>query len=238
LSTIAKDDRIRYQHQTILTFNCFLINCIESNANVSIYDRIRKANINNKKYDCFRWIIKKNKRTFNRVRLDRCSIKDEILLYRNKLWVPRNLDLFVKLIQEVYDQFFSKHFKIHRIIDLLRRNYYWPYMRRAMKQYIRNCYSCQRSKTSRDKYNEQLILVAISTQRWTNISMNFIIGLLEFNQKNAICIVIDKLTRKQHYIVCIVIDKNIFAKATTNIFLHDVFKYYDLFILIIFNREP
>ena len=144
----------------------------------------------------------------------------------------------MKLIQEVYDQLFNKHFEIHRIIDLLRRNYYWPYMQRAMKQYIRNYYSYQRSKTSYDKYNEQLILVVISTQRWIDISMNFIIKLLEFDQKNTICIVIDKLTRKRHYIVRIVIDESIFAKATTNILLYDVFKYYDLSILIIFDREP
>ncbi len=111
-------------------------------------------------------------------------------------------------------------------------------MRQAMKQYIRNYYSCQRSKTSRDKYNEQLILVVISTQRWINISMDFIIELPKFDQKNAICIVIDKLTRERHYIACIVINESIFAKATTNIFLYDVFKYYDLPILIISNREP
>ncbi len=67
--------------------------------------------------------------------------------------------------------------------------------------------------------------------------MNFIIELPKFNQKNAICIVIDKLIRERHYIVCIVINKSIFAKATTNILLHDVFKYYDLFILIIFDQE-
>ncbi len=68
--------------------------------------------------------------------------------------------------------------------------------------------------------------------------MDFIIGLPKFDQKNAICIVIDKLTRKPHYIACIVIDKNIFVEATTNILLHGVFKYYDLSILIIFDREP
>ena len=68
--------------------------------------------------------------------------------------------------------------------------------------------------------------------------MNFIIGLLEFDQKNAICIVIDKLTRERHYIACIAINKGIFAKATTNILLHNVFKYYDLSILIISNRGP
>jgi len=151
--------------------------------------------------------------------------------------VSRNLDFLVKLIREVHDQFFNEHFEIYRIIDLLRRNYYWSYMWWAMKQYIRNYYSYQRFKASRDKYNEQLIFVVISTQRWTNISMNFIIELLEFDQKNAICIVIDKLTRKRHYIACIVIDEDIFAKATTNILLHDVFKYHNLFVLIIFDQE-
>ncbi len=68
--------------------------------------------------------------------------------------------------------------------------------------------------------------------------MNFIIGLLEFDQKNAICIVIDKLTRERHYIACIVINEDIFVEATTNIFLYNVFKYHDLSILIIFDREP
>ncbi len=48
----------------------------------------------------------------------------------------------MKLIREVHNQLFSKHLEIHRIIDLLRQNYYWPYMRQVVEQYIRNCYSC------------------------------------------------------------------------------------------------
>jgi len=67
--------------------------------------------------------------------------------------------------------------------------------------------------------------------------MDFIIELPKFDQKNAICIVIDKLIRKQHYIACIVTNESIFVEATTNILLYDVFKYHDLSILIIFNRE-
>jgi len=67
--------------------------------------------------------------------------------------------------------------------------------------------------------------------------MDFITRLLESNQKNAICIVINKLTRERHYIACIAIDESIFAKTTINILLYDVFKYHDLSILIIFDRE-
>jgi len=68
--------------------------------------------------------------------------------------------------------------------------------------------------------------------------MDFIIELPKFDQKNAICIVIDKLTRERHYIACIVTNKGTFAKATTNILLHDVFKYHDLPTSITSNREP
>jgi len=236
--TTAKDDRIRYQHQTILTPNRLSINCIEPGADAPIYDRIRKANIDDEECDCFRRAIEEGKRTFNRVRLDRCSIKDGILLYRNKLWVPGNPDLLVRLIREVHDQPSSGHPGIHRTTDLLRRNYYWPYMRRAVEQYIRNCYSCQRSKAPRDKYNGQLVPVAIPTQRWTDISMDFITGLPESDQKNAICTVIDKLTRERHYIACTATDEGTSAEATADILLHGVFKYHGLPTSIISDRGP
>lgn len=111
-------------------------------------------------------------------------------------------------------------------------------MRSAVEQYIRNCYSCQRSKAPRDKYNEQLIPVAISTQRWIDISMDFIIGLPESNRKNAICTVIDKLSRERHYIACTATDEGTSAEATTNILLHGMFKYHGLPTSIISDREP
>jgi len=65
--------------------------------------------------------------------------------------------------------------------------------------------------------------------------MNFIIGLPKFDQKNAIYIVIDKLTRERHYIAYTITNESIFAKATTNILLYDVFKYHDLSISITSN---
>ena len=134
----------------------------------------------------------------------------------------------MKLIQKIHDQSANDHFDVHRIIDLLRKHYYWSYMRQVVKQYIRNCYSCHRSKVSRDKYNNLLISATIPTQRWINIFIDFITNLSESEEHNVICIIIDKLTCERHYELCKIINNDTSIEATTEILIREVFRYHDL----------
>ena len=143
----------------------------------------------------------------------------------------------MKLIQKIHDQSASGHPDVHRIIDLLRRHYYWSYMRQIVKQYIRNCYSCHRSKTSRDKYNDLLISATVSTQRWINIFIDFITSLFESEEHNVICIIVDKFIRERHYELCRIIDDDTSTEATTKILIRRVFRYHDLPTSIISNKE-
>ena len=143
----------------------------------------------------------------------------------------------MKLIQKIYDQSASDHSDVHRIIDLLRRHYYWSYMRQAVKQYIRNCYSCHRSKTLRNKYNDLLISATVPTQRWINIFSNFIINLFESKEHNVICIIIDKFIRERHYELCKIIDDGTSTEATTEILIQEMFRYHDLLISITSNKR-
>ena len=134
----------------------------------------------------------------------------------------------MKLIQKIHDQSASGHSDVHRIIDLLRKHYYWLYIRQVVEQYIRNCYSCHRSKISRDKYNDLLIPATVSTQQWIDIFINFIINLFESEEHNVICIIINKFTRERHYEFCRVIDDDISTEATTKILIRRMFRYHDL----------
>ena len=126
---------------------------------------------------------------------------------------------------------------MYQIIDLLQKHYYWLYMRQAVEQYIRNCYSCHRLKTFRDKYNDLLILAAVSTQRWIDIFINFITDFFESEGHNVICIIIDKLIRERHYKFYRIIDNDISTETTTEILIRKVFRYHDLSTSIISNRE-
>jgi hypothetical protein len=67
----------------------------------------------------------------------------------------------LSLMQEMHDQFASSHSKVNRTIKLLRRNHRWSEMIRDVKQYVRNCHTCRRVKTARDKYHELLNSLSI-----------------------------------------------------------------------------
>ena len=111
-------------------------------------------------------------------------------------------------------------------------------MRQIVKQYIRNCYSCHRSKIFRNKYNDLLVPAAVPTQRWIDIFINFIIDLFESKEHNVICIIVDKFTRERHYELCKIIDDDTSTETTTEILIQKMFRYHDLSTSITSDRRP
>ena len=110
-------------------------------------------------------------------------------------------------------------------------------MRLFIKRYIRNCHKCQRSKFSHDDRHELLISLSISSQRWIDISMNFIIELFDSRNNNVICIIIDRLIKKRHYVFCVIDDDDLVVQACIKILIHYVFHTHELFFFIISNRN-
>ena len=102
---------------------------------------------------------------------------------------------------------------------------------------MRNCRICCQFKASRNVYNDLLIFVVVINERWQNIVMNFIIDLFESNEYNVICIVIDKLFRKRHYIFYKITDEETSTKIIVLILINWIFRTHDLFRFIISNRD-
>ncbi len=122
-------------------------------------------------------------------------------------------------------------------MKIIRRYYYWSSMQKTISRYIWNCYICQRSKTSWDKFNELLHSLFILEQWWKNIVMNFIINLSLLKDKNIILTVICKLTKKRHYISCFTDDERITAEKTAELMLQWIYWIHDLLDFIVLNRD-
>ena len=136
----------------------------------------------------------------------------------------------------MHDQFSIDHFDILRMMKIIKRNYYWSFMRKTVDRYIRNCYVCQRSKTSRNKSNDLLQSLLISEQRWQNIVMNFIINLSDSYDYNAILTVICRLSKERHYISCIT-EKDITVEKTAEMLLQWVYRTHNLSSFIVFDWD-
>ncbi len=143
----------------------------------------------------------------------------------------------MKLIQEVHDQSSINHFEILRTMKIIRRYYYWSSMQKTIDWYIWNCYICQRSKTSWNKFNELLHSLLIFEQQWKNIVMNFVIDLSSSKDKNIILTVICRLTKKQHYISCFTDDEEITAEKTAELMLQWKYWIHDLLDFIVLNQD-
>ena len=86
--------------------------------------------------------------------------------------------------------------------ELIQRKYYWPHMRDLIKQYIKNCDTCQRTKVVRHVPYGLLQLNEVPKKPWKSLSMDFITDLPTSEGYDAILVVIDRLTKMSHFIPC------------------------------------
>ncbi len=62
----------------------------------------------------------------------------------------------LQLMQKMHDQLAFNYLEINKTIKLLKRNYTWSRLTQDVKQYIRNCHICKRTKAFKKKYQELL----------------------------------------------------------------------------------
>ena len=63
------------------------------------------------------------------------------------------------------------------MLELIQRKYYWPRMAKEIKAYTKSCTACQQAKPTRHKPYGELQLLQQPWGPYTNISMDFIVGL-------------------------------------------------------------
>ena len=176
----------------------------------------------------------------------------KVLWHEKCLYVSPNLRKNV--IKANHDNFLADHFGIERILELIRRKYYWSNqekddlekdvehdsnMRAQIKKYCETCAICKKSKASRHKSYEKLSSLLISKFKWTDITMDFVTGLPESKAWNettydSILVVVDRLTKMTHYIS---ITKTVIAENLAEILIRKIIKLHDLSSSITTNKN-
>ena len=166
----------------------------------------------------------------------------KILWHDDCLYVSSNLKEDV--IKSNHDNFLVDHFEIKRILELIRRKYYWlnqkrnnlernvkhdSNMRAQIKKYCETCAICKKSKTSRHKSYEKLSFLSILKFKWINFTMNFVTDFFESKTWNettydVILVVIYRLIKMTHYIS---ITKIVIAKNLVEILIRKIIKLHD-----------
>ena len=73
------------------------------------------------------------------------------LLHRGALWIPEWEPGRTALIQRTHESHISGHPGRHVTLVILQRSFYWPQQYKTVKQFVRNCHFCGRSKVWRQR---------------------------------------------------------------------------------------
>jgi hypothetical protein len=82
------------------------------------------------------------------------------------------------LIYGAHDDFVARHMGFNKAYERLRQGATWPEMLTELEAYVRSCDSCKRNKTSNQRPFGLLKPLEIPTERFKQVSIDFITTLL------------------------------------------------------------
>jgi len=170
----------------------------------------------------------------NRDDLDQFEHQDGLLLRNNLIYVPEG-PIHLKILRKCHDNTLAGHFEMARTHELVSRNYWWPKMNRLLREYVKSCDTCARSKAPRHRPFGLLWPLPIPSRPWGSITMDFITDLPIVKAKNSILVVVDRLTKMVHFTPC---SKSITAEKTAQSILDEIVRLHGLPEKIVSDKSP
>ncbi|WVZ93927.1 hypothetical protein U9M48_039877 [Paspalum notatum var. saurae] len=108
-----------------------------------------------------------------------CFKLDEegVLWFKNRLVVPKDMELRKKILDEAYTSMFTLHPGSNKKYQDRKQKFWWTRMKREIAKYVSECDVCQRVKADHLKPAGMLQPLAVHAWKWEDIHMDFIVGL-------------------------------------------------------------
>jgi len=125
-----------------------------------------------------------------------------LLMYDGLIWIPDDDTLRLRILRDHHDTQAAGHPGRARILELVSRSFYWPGQRKYIHRYVDHCDTCHRIKPIRHAPFGLLKPLELPHWPWDTISMDFITVLPMSNGKDALWVIIDRLTKMGHFVAC------------------------------------
>ena len=140
-----------------------------------------------------------------------------------------------KIMKTRHDTIFSGHPGVKKTFQLIRKDFYWPKMFEEIQDYVKGCLVCQRTKIPRKKLSGLLMPLKTPSHPFSEVTMDFIVGLPLVNNYNAVLVFVDRFTK---FAIFVPTSDTATAKEVANIYLKHLFSRFGLSDVFISDRGP
>lgn len=163
------------------------------------------------------------------------SIKDGVLLYKDRALVPAESALQQLLLAEFHNSAIGGHAGIQRTYARLASVFYWPELCRSVKEFVNRCTVCQTTKPFNIAPQGLLQPLPIPGKIWDSLSLDFITQLPPSSGKTTILVVVDRLSKNAHFSA---LGPQSSAPQVASIFVRDIVRLHGFPTSIVSDRDP
>jgi len=117
--------------------------------------------------------------------------EDGVAYMERRIYMPNNKELREEILKEHYDSVDIGHPGQHRMLELLKRTYWWPGLKEDIKRYVQGCFKCQQNKFQHQRKAGELHPLEIPQGPWQEISIDIIGPLPKSNRMDVIVVIVD-----------------------------------------------
>lgn len=158
---------------------------------------------------------------------------DGFLFKENRLCVP-TCSLRELLVREAHCGGLMGHFGVPKTYDVLHEHFYWPNMKKDVEKICSTCISCRQAKSTTKPHGLYTPL-PVPSSPWTDISMDFILGLPRSSRgMDSIFVVVDRFSKMAHFIAC---RKSDDARHVADLFFKEIVRLHGIPKTIVSDRD-
>lgn len=151
----------------------------------------------------------------------------------DRLFVPE--DLRSQVLQWGHNSRLACHPGSTRTCNQLLQRFWWPSLRRDVREFIRACPTCNQNKSSNQPPAGLLQPLPVPSRPWSHISLDFITGLPPSDGMTVILTIVDRFSKMAHFVP---LPKLPSAKETAQVTLDNVFRIHGLPMDVVSDRGP
>jgi hypothetical protein len=166
---------------------------------------------------------------------DTFTWKNDSLWYKDRLYLCKNSQLKQKVLLELHTSPIGGHSRFLKTYHRVKKDFFWDGLKTNVQRFVAECVVFQQNKVETIKTPGLLQPLSIPSQRWEEVSMDFITRLPKSEGKSVIMVIVDRLTKYAHFCAL----SHPFKASTVSIaFMETVQKLHGSPKIIVSDRDP